>query len=432
MTEANNVEPPAAPLLKDRLRKRADEEKSLQEKIYNGSDKASTASSAVSNTFGVIAAAISANKDIPVVGFVLQMISMIPKSIAVMTDPQSSIGNKIFVGGLIAIVFSLAITAAVIGAVAGAIIGTVIGSIMVVLEGLNLLSNILNKFKASSAEKLRKEYDAGKNLGDPRFTELSQIQAVELCHKAKGSMDELICAEDSPAQKLKDLYAKRDKQMSELTEEINKLELLTPDEQNEEQNKALSEINKRRKEIVETDASILEITAPPEELEKNNQKASAELAMSYSSFAMNAAGVVFSVIGLLLALAAIPVAPVLAPIMIGIGITMAVFGLIKFTAEKIGEYQDKKEAALKLETKENEILDEAQGIELEVNPKSSYELMKAALHDPNMIQVENKDPTPDPRTISADKHESFGLKPQTSNVKEDHKEEERTSTLTLG
>ncbi len=107
------------------------------------------------------------------------------------------------------------------------------------------------------------------------------------------------------------------------------------------------------------DEDIGKITEPLHQLKQQNLLANEAIAKSYTNFALGGAGVIFSVIGLMVLISAFAAPPLVGTILFGFGIGLATFGLIKWSVEQYANKEDKQ--LLKERTKEHEetILEEA-------------------------------------------------------------------------
>lgn len=383
--------------LKEEIQNQTSQSESLLHKVHKSSSFASTVLSGINNVFGLIAGFLSAYKEVPVVGGILQLIAMVPKSIAIMTDPEKSKQEKIITASLIAVLLGLAITAFVLGSVAALIIGVVIASIVTVLEGAGFIGQAVAKYQTHNALKTKLEFNLflEHRIAPEGNThdELFEIRAVELLHELEKpnlqKKDQIRFTEelsfinevlkkkdiipgsnkDNPAFKLQELYNTRKEQLSEL---VQKIALKDTAVDESDLQKHLDAIQVLQKKLIKTDDDIENITRPIEKLTDDNAKANEKLAFSYATFALAGAGTIFSVIGLLLVVGSVAAPPFVLPLLVGFGVGMAAISLLKWTAEKIAQYEDKKIQTQKSQLHEELILDEAlNGYDRQINPEQS-------------------------------------------------------------
>jgi hypothetical protein len=355
---------PKMRLVKKDLENRALFHKSLVEEIHKGSQLLSTVTGFVNHTFSIISSAMSAAKAIPLLGTFLQLASVVPKAIAILTDPEKSKSEKAISALLILALVALSIAAITVGSYAALIIGIVISSIVTVVDGLGFIGSIFEKYKISQAYNLKKELD---DLLEQRtvpendkYNEELELRALELEHKisTKNLRDEEksrfteelefinsvlkqknIVAGSKPnssAFKLKQLYTMRQEQMSVLTGKLVEAESSKDDNLKA---KILDEILEMEKELILTERSIEDMTKSTEELKAESLMASSTIALSGTTAALSAAGLVISVLALVLVVGGVAAPQFVIPAVIAIGIGLAVIGLMKFVAEKLVEME---------------------------------------------------------------------------------------------
>ncbi|HDV5712251.1 TPA: T4SS effector SidA [Legionella pneumophila] len=414
--------------LKKNLKDQLAQSKSLGEQIHAGTTAASTITTGVSHVFNVIDSFLSAYRQIPLVGGILQLVATIAKSISIVSDPEKPIAEKIISLILIAAIIALSITAITLGGLAAAIIGTVIASTVTIMEGLGFFGKIAEKFQLANSYKMKKEFiDLVAKRIEPdndKYNDLLEIRAIELQHELEKSYPNQIEQQqlkeelnfintvlrkknitpgnnkENDAYKLNQLYAKRAEQLKTL---VDKIALINPTGKRAEQNKLLSEIKSLQKEITKTDDSIEEIIAPLAKIERDNLKSTINLPLSYSTFAIAAASTLISIAGLLVVAGVIAAPPIMVPIMFAVGSVMAIIGLIKWTAEKMAEIEDAQLKAEETAKHEDAVLDEAlnvyeQQLNLElVSPANPARQVK------NILTVQDKVPalSPTESTVSS-------------------------------
>lgn len=350
-------------------------------KLHQGSKVLSSIFDGINNFLGVISAIAKANKDIPLVGVLLQLISMIPKSIAIITAPNKTVSERIFAATFLATIASLLIAAIIIGSFASAVIGAVVASIVTLIEGIGFLRKVIEKYQASKAYNKQKSFialiDSHKVPEGNEFDELLEIRAVELEHhiakehlteKEKAAyLDELDFIsgilkkkqiiignnKDSLAFMLQEHYKKREDKLKEL---IGIISLISPEST---VNQHLDKIQLVQSEIQLIDDQIEKITAPIGKLALQNLIADEKLALSISTVSIAASGALLSMLGLLLIIGSSVAPPLVLGVIFGLGIGLAVVSLIKWGAEKITEREDAKAEKIKSEAHKESILDEA-------------------------------------------------------------------------
>lgn len=373
--------------LKTRIKK-AERETSLQDEVNERGEYANTVLSAFSQIQGFFASIFSQSKQLPIIGFVIQMVSVIPTAITTIFAKDKTIGEKMFALGVLSVVTALSIAAFVLTAAVSAAIGVAVSAFTTVLEGISLVGSIVTKFITRAEYKQKKEFNQlieEKNTAtlsdekylDPlrvRYLELQQALVhpdLETDEKNKYRQEatfihDLLTQrglpldgdEDSQAGMLKKLYDKRREKMLALTvmiEKLEKIDDLTP----EEKKATLVAIDSLKEDIVKVDKDITNITKPIQKLKRNDLLASEKLAQTYTTFALAGAGVVLSTIALLMAVSVVAAPPVLLPIVGGLAIATATIGLIKWVAEKFAEKEDAKADKERLALNEESILDES-------------------------------------------------------------------------
>ncbi|WP_298623989.1 T4SS effector SidA family protein [uncultured Legionella sp.] len=378
--------------LKEEIHKQTKNEQMLLEQVHQGSNIASTISTGVSSFFSVISSILNANKSLPVVGFFLQMVSLIPKSISVLTDPKTSIPQKLFATGMLVTIGALSITAFTMGAMAAAIIGTVVSSMITVLEGVGLLGASINKYQTSNAYDKTNAFNEALELRQipdgEEYDELLEIRAVELKHKlAQKHLSEdkenklaeerdfiadvlqeknitIGSDKEKPPALLQELYKKRDEKLAELVSTIATFNSnVTTDNQ-------LEEIQTLQNDIVEIDNEIEKITPSIKKLAFDNSVSNEKVAFSVGTTSMATAGTLLSVIGIMLIAGSVAAPPFVLPALIGFGITLSAISFIKWGIENLSARQDAEFAEQKLEAQKESILDEALvGYEHQLNNK---------------------------------------------------------------
>ena len=360
------------------------ERKSLMEKVYEGSRFATIITTGISNVFNVIASFLSSFQSIPLIGGIFQGIAAIPQAIAFISDPKITLAQKALSGLLLAVVGGIALTAFLLGSVATLIFGTVLSSFLTLMEGYYFTYRVIDKFQKSKRYNERDEFvtliEERRYPEEDKYNDQLEIRAVELEHALAGNglnkntkrkiEDELgfingvlnkkgiVIGEnpESTASQLSELYKIHKEQLAELTE---KLSLITEETKLEGHNEILDEIQKIQKAILTTEEDIAYFTKPINELFFENDIATDKLGISLSNFALSAAATIVSIFGLLVGVGVVVAPPILVPVMLGISISLAVVGLVKWITEKIVQQQERSYLAKKEEHQKVTILEES-------------------------------------------------------------------------
>nr|WP_052117598.1 T4SS effector SidA family protein [Legionella norrlandica] len=214
------------------------------------------------------------------------------------------------------------------------------------------------------------------NLFEIRAIELEhELEKTTLTHAKKDQLNEELQFihtvlkkkgittgqnENNTVSKLNQLYKERKKQLKKLVDKISLFNSITAD--GKEKKLLSEEIKSLQKEITKTDTNIEKITPSLDKIEKDNLKANADIAISYSTFAIAGAGTLFSVLALLTVIGAVTAPPIMIPIITGFGALLAVIGLMKWTAEEIAGMEESQLKAQMTALHEENILDEALNI----------------------------------------------------------------------
>lgn len=366
--------------LKKKLEQLSIKKKSLHEYVHDSNNKANTLLFIVNNIFSIIDSSLSGLKNIPVplVGFVMDMVAVIPQSGAILTDPKKSIPEKIIAASIIGGMSALTITIFVVGGAAAAIISAVISCVGAIIEGSSLFGLSTQKYTTAKAYQLKKEFDAlieQKNIPQSaQYNELFEVRAVELWHqitqpwlkrserqqiedelefidKVLNEKKLLVGAnQKGAAAHLIALYKERDDKMADLVTAATKID--------SGNHSVANNVSQIKDEVIALDARIKEITASKEHLKAISSDLNSTLAHTSTNLVLSGVGFAFSIIGVLLTVGVFIAPPLLLSVMIGIGIAVSVIGLLKWGAEKYGEYHRDKQASAKLVQQENSILNE--------------------------------------------------------------------------
>lgn len=390
---------------------------STMKQIHQSSGILSTITGGFASSLHLLGNIFSANKNIPVIGFFMQMLSMIPKSIETISDPKKSIAEKVFSTVFLMTIVALSIAAFVVGSLFAAVVGTVLSSIITAMEGLGFIGKVIEKYQLSTAYQKKlafnKLIDQKITPENNQFDELFETRAVELQEVLKKKnlstedkesikeelnfIEEVLQKrnivigqnEENPAFKLQKLYQEREEQLEKLVQKIALTQSTTISAD------VLEGIESIQSEILRIDEQINTITAPVEQLNAKNMIATEKVFLSLSSFSTAAAGTVLSVIGLTLFVGSIAMPPALIGALFGIGIGLASISLAKYIGEKIAEHQDAEQEEQKETMQKDAILEEAL-YEYEYQLQSKMAPSLSSSHSKYMQDLLTKKPVNEP------------------------------------
>ncbi len=353
-------------LFKDNIQNLIHERKSLMEHVYEESKFASVVAAGINKTFNVLAAFLSSFAAIPLIGNVFQTLAAIPEGLVYFADPKRTLKEKMIAVLGIAVVAGIAVTAFALGTTATLIFSTIVAFTFAIGEGINAVSKIIEDNNASSAYSKKAEFvqllETGNVPVNDYFNELLEIRAIELQHEIdkpgvrnnirKKMNDELHFIEDelnkrniiagknrdNQAFELAQLYAIHQEQIEALAAT---LALITEEIDLEGSEEVLHEIQKIQNEILTTEEDIISITQPIELLQFQKEITGPKVAVSLTTFTTTIVSAIISIFALLIGMGVLVAPPILLPITIGIGITLAIVGLGRWIAEKMVEQQEK-------------------------------------------------------------------------------------------
>lgn len=331
---------------------------------------------------------ITSSKELPIIGFVIRMISVIPTAITTLTHKKSSVGSKILAMTLLLVTTGLGIAAFVLGGIISAGIGLAFASLGTLIEGISLLSSIVEKYQSAKVYKEKKAFtDLMKKrdllaLDSDTYRERLEICVLELkfllnklhalfseqmeeelkfinAIRTQREWKQFPSSDDSSPSKLLRLYQERDEILLYLEKIIQILEKGETVGTNIESSQLIELVSNLQYEITQIDEDIEKITEPLHKLKQQNLLANETIAKSYTNFALGGVGVILSTLGLMGLIGAFAAPPLAGVIFFGFGIGLAIFGLIKWSVEQYANKEDKK--LIKERTKEHEetILEEA-------------------------------------------------------------------------
>lgn len=352
--------------LKEHLQSLQIEKKTLQDKIFEGSTKASVVFTGINNVFNLISSSLAAaGKNIPLAGPILGLISIIPKSIALLVNPKSSRSNKIVSALILSALIGISLAAIIIGSTFALIIGLVFTVGLTLAEGFNLIIRSINKYQSSKAYNLKSEFNELVEQHiiptSDQFDELFQIRAIELEHeltrydlhhedkvnlaKELIFIHKVLHTKNKPinqqvhgnAATLQQLYIQRKEQVTELS---NQIAQITPTATLDDSQELLDKIKLLQKELFTNEERIQAITKPIDLLEYNDLLNAEILTLAISAVTLAAGSTIISALILTLALGSVPAPQIALPILIGLGVAIASGGLLKWAAKKYSQYED--------------------------------------------------------------------------------------------
>ncbi|KTD41067.1 T4SS effector SidA family protein [Legionella parisiensis] len=405
--------------LKKRINQRKKEQKSYIEIVNKKATLSQRLLEGVQKFWGLIAAIFSASKELPVFGFVFQMLAVFPNAVKTLTDKNSSIGSKVFATFLLLSLTALGITAFVMGGIIAAKIGLAIACTATALEAISFIGSLFNKHNTRTAYKGKKEFaklldeetkefSHLKDLSKPyalendKYRERLEFRALELEHLLEKSTNESLKeelafiniirnkkpyvapstdsiflrfinkirskiglselpADDPPVIKLSKLYQDRKDLVSYLAKNTELIDTKYQDSNSS----LITLVGKLQQQIAQIDKDIESITEPLHELKRNDLLANEAIAKSFTNLALGGAGVTLSLIALMIlpillsAVVAPPIVATVSTILLGFGIGLAIFGAVKWVMELRATRKDEK--IMRERTKEHEeiILEEA-------------------------------------------------------------------------
>ncbi|KTD55800.1 SidA protein, substrate of the Dot/Icm transport system [Legionella santicrucis] len=374
--------------LKNRITQLQQQQKlSFIEKINKRGNLSKFFLDGVQKILDFVTSIITSSKELPIIGFVMRMISAIPNAITTLTDKKSSVGSKILATTLLLVTTGFGIAAFVLGGIVSAGIGLAFASLGTLIEGISLLSSIIEKYQSAKAYKEKKifmDLMEKRDLSalDDTYRERLEIRALELKFllnkpnslfsermeeelefintiRAQKGWKQLPFSDDSLPSKLLGLYQERDEMLLYLKKMIQIIEKEDMTGTTVGNSQLIELVSNLQHEITQIDEDIEKITEPLHKLKQQNLLANETIAKSYTNFALGGVGVILSVIGLMVLISAFAAPPLAGTILFGFGIGLASFGLIKWGVEQYANKEDKK--LIKERTKEHEdtILEEA-------------------------------------------------------------------------
>lgn len=397
---------------------------STMKKIHQGSRVLATIAGGLSSSIHMLGSMLWANKKIPVIGFYIQMLAMIPKAIETLTDPKKSVGEKVFSTVFLATLVSLSIAAFVVGALFAAIVGTVVSSIITAIEGLGLIGKIVEKYQLSNTYQKKRDFneliDNKKIPENNQFDQLFAVRAVELRELLKKShiskedqqkiKEELNFVEEvlqknniaidqtagSPTAELQNLYKEREVKLAELVQKI----AIMKSGSATQTDTFSEEIQLIQNDILRIDEQINDITAPVEVLNAKNMIATEKVFLSMTNFSVALSGTLLSIIGLVMFASAAVMPPAIIGGVVGLGIGLSTISFAKYIGEKIADYQDAAQQEKKEKVQKEAILEEAL-YEYELNPSLKVALSLGSGNTKRILDLLTSQPANQPREKSA-------------------------------
>lgn len=394
----------------------------LVKTIYKDSSLLYTISNSASEFFQLLSALLAANKNIPIVGYFLKLLSLIPRSLYIITDPEKSISEKIFSILFIATVVTLSIVAFFMGASVAAIVGAVVAAAIAIVEGVGFLRQVIRTFQTSRAYHKKNAFNdlvAHRQIPEENtFNELFEIRAVELTHlitkkilineEHNNATNELnfinevlkkknvvLAGKDSSAFQLQELYQQRETQLNALAAKLASIDSTTT------VNMAFKDIQLLQNQLMETDESIKKLTAPIEKLNLDNIEARQKMVLGFGSFSLAAAGAILAIMGLMMVMSPFALPAVIAPILLGFGIGLAAVSLGEFIVQKIVEHKAVSDKEKKVTAAKETLLEEALNqCDYQLNKGIKPEMSSS--HGKYMHELLGKEKSPDATSKQVD------------------------------
>ncbi|KTD75271.1 T4SS effector SidA family protein [Legionella waltersii] len=351
--------------------------KSVTDLIQEGSETSGTILSGIQHFFQVFASTLAAmGHSIPYVGGILALLSLVPKSIAILLDKKKSVKEKVISAVLLTILFGLVLTATVLGASSAVLIGAVASGVVVIFEGVGLVGKLLVRNKLNQQISLHQRFEDGIKKGNlslesNEFDELIALAFTQSSYKVthgKEKDQSSIYLEQLMKQKgidlnqfesvkrLVELYSIKDELMGNLKAKFIALE---EQKSKEEKENTLREIHEIKLELYKNKQDISEYTHNSNALMMERSKLNDQIALSKASIGVAGAGCLLSVAAFLLISGIIAAPPVAITVVLSLAVVVVVAGLLKFAAEKFIEYDHKKMDLAKQAKDEDRLLEQA-------------------------------------------------------------------------
>lgn len=349
--------------LKIKIQEDTFEQKKLLDQIHKKSTYTYSIITGINHAFTMLSSILVANQRIPIIGGIFQLLGVVSRSIATITDPEASIGNKLLQGAFISILVISSVVAVMAGPIGAAAIGMAVAFGLTVVEGVRLYRQMAEKNQNSLAYEKKKEFNAliAEQITPEgnKFNEQFAIRAIELSQQIKtanpdNGEKELLEKElefindiirkkaiqldnEKLALKLQELYIQREQLVTQLVEEIALFKAKPKKDTNTE---IENNIQSLQEKIAQLDTEIINITAPIAELKLANWATNTALSQSLTTFILAGGGFALSAVGLLLVAGVLAAPPIVIPITLGFGAIFATLGLVNWASEKIIEQKN--------------------------------------------------------------------------------------------
>lgn len=424
--------------LKIRIKDAEEQQKPFLDTVHKRSKLAQYLVEALQKGFGILTPLLQAAEELRITGFAFQMFAAIPNAVTTLTDKKSSLGNKVLASFILLGTTALSITAFVLGGIVAAGIGVAVSALATLLEGVSFIGSLIKRSQTNKAYKEKKHFiELIKNrdfdtLRDEKYRERLVIRALELQHqiekqsilshahaeeelnfiiqicdpetyvpseKGNGIQNfinsirstiglSLIPPEEDKVTKLHQIYYDRQLLIIYLAQMIKIFQ--------QKEDDAISKfffigvISAIQQDIAEMDKDVENLTEPLHELERNNIIAKEAIAKSTVNVALGAGALTLSVVGLVILLGTLAAPPILGPVLIGLGVGLAVFGVIKWGLELYFKRQDEK--IMKEREKENKVIILEESLKFyDEHPSCSYSTaLRPILISPKIKSIETQ------------------------------------------
>ncbi|STY29541.1 SidA protein, subsrate of the Dot/Icm transport system [Legionella wadsworthii] len=422
--------------LKIRIKDAEEQQKPFLDTVHKRSKLAQYLVEALQKGFGLLTPILQAAEELRITGFAFQMFAVIPNAITTLTDKKSSIANKILASFILLGTTALGITAFVLGGIVAAGIGVAVSALATLIEGVSFIGSLISRSqtnKAYNEKKLFMELIKNRDfdtLKEEKYRERLVIRALELQHliekqsilshaHAEEELDfilhicdpqkyvpsekvngiqkfinfirntmglHLIPPEEDKVTKLLQLYQDRQLLIIYLAQMIKIFQ--------QKEDDTISKfffigvISAIQQDIAELDKEVETLTEPLHELERNHIIAKEAIAKSTVNLALGAGALTLSVVGLVILLGTLAAPPILGPVLIGFGVGLAVFGVIKWGLELYFKRQDEK--IMKEREKENKLIILEESLKFyDEHPSCSYSAaLRPILNSPKITSID--------------------------------------------
>lgn len=278
-------------------------------------------------------------KNIPFVGGIVQLLALLPRTVSILADPKKSFTEKMISVSIISSLIILSIMAFFLKTIGALILGVVIGSVMSFIDLMLVSKTTKKKLQTSSVYHDKKAFlELIKNrirFKDKYFNEQAEIRCLELEHQSElaplnseaqndlrylNSILPKDWIENKSKHPLKQLYEQRRLALLELGKQFEDITSKPYDE-----NTSLN-----FDEIIKIDKQISKYTKPLDQLKLENAFANKRIFITYANLAIALTSTAVSIIALLAGMSVLVAPPIFLPLMVVVGVSLAVLGLSRW------------------------------------------------------------------------------------------------------